>query len=359
MNPKSRPYSAAILGALLLWLGCRGSGEAPPRPPSPPAKGLDLHGQLGEQRLAEQRYALAREAFEEGLARAEDSVRAYTGLTRAYLGMGADSLAGAMLRRASRLDTGRAEVRYASAEYHLSQYLKSHQGPLLEEALRQARQAAQLSPGEKVYHYGLGNLYTHRGDLDSAEAAYRRALALDPGLRAAGERLASLYKYQGRLAEAEQLYRRQLELEPEDLEALCELAILCRGDGRLGEARGLLEKAVRLDTTSAVAYLNLGQLYLAEGRVQEGERALAHFQALGRDDTADLLVEAEARPRDPQAQLRLAEAYMRDRHYESAEEAYHRALQLDAGLSAARTGLEKLKLLQQAAPQVPKFRDGR
>lgn len=354
MNPKVRHCFAAILGVLLLWSGCRN-----PPPASPPAKGLDLHNHLGEQRLAEQRYALAREAFEEGLARAEDSVRAYTGLTRAYLGMGEDSLAGEMLRQASRLDTGRAEVCYAGAEFYLNQYLKNHQGPLLGEALRQARQAVQISPGEKVYHYGLGNLYTHRGDLDSAEAAYRQALALDPGLKVACERLASLYKYQGRLAEAEHLYRRQLELDPEDPEALCELAILCRGDGRLAEARGLLEKAVHLDTTSAAAYLNLGQLYLAEGRIQEGEQALAHFQALGRGDTADLLAEAEARPRDPQAQLRLAEAYLRDRHYDRAEKAYHRALQLDAGLSAARTGLEKLKSLQQAAPRAPKPRDGR
>jgi tetratricopeptide (TPR) repeat protein len=341
----AREAFPAILGALLL--GCGGSNQAPPAP------GLELHNRLGEQRLGEQRYALAREAFEQGLARAEDSVRAYTGLARAYLGMGEESLAGEMLRQASRLDTGRAEVCYAGAEFYLSQYLKTHQGPLLEEALRQARQAAQLAPGEKVYLYGLGNLYTHRGNLDSAEAAYGRALALDPGLKAAGQRLASLYKYQGRLAEAEALYRRQLEGDPEDLEALCRLALLCRGEDRLAEARGLLEKAVRLDTASALAWLNLGQLYLAEGRIREGEEALARFQALGRGDAAGLLAQAEAHPRDSQAWLRLAEVYMRDGHYTGAEEAYGRALVLDPGLEGARAGLEKLKALR------PQSWDGR
>lgn len=341
-------HPAAPLAVVLLWCGCRGSGEAPP-----PSPGLELHNRLGEQRLGEQRYALAREAFEKGLARSEDSVRAYTGLTRAYLGMGEESLAGKMLRQASRLDTGRAEVCYAGAEYCLSQYLKTHQGPLLEEALRQARRAAQISPGEKVYHYGLGNLYTHWGDLDSAEAAYCRALAVDPGLKAAGQRLASLYKYQGRPAEAEALYRRQLEGDPEDLEALCQLAILCRGEGRLDEARALLEQAVRLDTTSALAWLNLGQLYLAEGRIQEGEEALARFQALGKGDAAGLLSQAEAQPRDPRAWLRLAEVYGRDGHYTGAEEAYARALVLDPGLEAARAGLEKLKALPAQS------RDGR
>lgn len=332
---------------LALGHGCRGAGQGPV-----PAADLSLHNHLGEQRLAERRYAPAIAAFQEALARGEDSVRAYTGLSRAYLGMGADTLAEGVLRQAVRLDTGRAEVCYARAEFHLDQYLKNHQGPLLEEAVRQARQAVQRAPGQKVYFYGLGNLYTHRGDLDSAEAAYGQALALDPGLKAAYERLGSLYKYQGRLAEAEEAYQRQLELDPEDAQALCELAILYRGDGRLAEARGLLEKAARLDTTSAAAWLNLGQLYLAEGRIQEGERALARFQALGRDDIADLLAQAEARPQDAQAHLRLAEAYVRDRNYSRAEQAYRRALQLEGGLSAAREGLERLSLLQrEQAPE--------
>lgn len=348
-------WAVALLAALLVWHGCREADEGL-APPARPAMELNLHNHLGEQRLGERQYAPAISAFEEALARAEDSVRAYTGISRAYLALGEAGLAEELLQQAARLDTSRAEVWYVFAELHLDQYLKTHQGPFLEEAVRQARRAVQLAPGEKAYFYGLGNLHTHRGDLDSAEAAYRQALALDPGLKPAYARLGSLYKYQGRLAEAERMYQRQLELDPEDVQALCEFAILCRSDGRSAEARALLEKAVRLDTSSAAAWLNLGQLYLAEGRVQEGERALARFQALGSEDTANLLAEAEARPQDAKAQVRLARAYVRDRNYAGAEQFYRRALQLDSGLSEARAGLEELHRLQgeekQALEQV-------
>ena len=345
--------------AFLGW-GCGGVGEAPP---PRPAADLNLHNRLGEQRLGERRYAPAIAAFEEALARAEDSVRACTGISRACLALGEAGLAEELLQQAVRLDSNRAAVWYAFAEFYLDQYLKTHQGPLLEEALRQARRAAQMAPGEKAYHFGLGNLHTHRGDLDSAEAAYRQALALDPGLKPAYERLGSLYKYQGRLAEAEQVYQRQLELDPEDVKALSEFAILCRSAGRSAEARALLEKAVRLDTASAAAWLNLGQLYLAEGRVQEGERVLARFQALGSEDTAELLAGAEAHPRDAGAQLRLARAYARDDNHAGAEEFYRRALQLDPGLGAAAAGLEELRRLreeeEQARKQVEKLRNKR
>jgi tetratricopeptide (TPR) repeat protein len=105
-------------------------------------------------------------------------------------------------------------------ELYLEQYLTTHQGFHLDRALAAGWQAARLEPDKKDYFYALGSLYSHRGDLDSAEVVYNQALSLDPDLAAAYERLGNLYKYQGRFAEAEKAYQKRLQLRPQDAEAI-------------------------------------------------------------------------------------------------------------------------------------------
>jgi tetratricopeptide (TPR) repeat protein len=338
-----------ILSTLFLWDGCTESGDVSLSrvPQSGALDGLNLQNRLGEQHLRSREYDLALKAFQEALAGTEDSVRAYSGLSRTYLARRNSTLAEVALRQATSVDSTRAEVFYTRAGLYLDRHLKTPQGPLLEQALAAARQAARLAPDQKDYFYVLGNLYTHRGDLDSAEVAYQQALVLDAHLAAAYERLGNLYKYQGRSAEAEKAYQKQLELQPENAQALCELAALYRADGRLAAARESLEKAVRLDTGLVGAYLNLGQLYLAEGRTEAGKKALKRFQELNENDTAILLAEAEARPRDIETQLRLVRAFTKDGGYLEAERLYLKIIQLDNSLMAAYTGLGSLYLLQR------------
>ena len=284
----------SILSALFLWFGCKESdGESPSsRPQSRAAGGLNSKNRLGERHLHSQRYQPALKAFRGALAGAEDSVRAYVGLSHAHLELGDLVRAEETLGLASALDTTRAEVFYARALVYLRKYSATHQGPLLDQGLAAARQAVSLAPDQKAYFYILGSLYsyrgdlhsTHEGDLDSAEVAYRRALKLDPGLAAAYGRLGSIYKYQGRFAEAEKAYRKQLELQPGNARTLSDLAILYRNDGRHSEALKLLEEAVRLDTGLTAAYFNLGQLYLSAGRTDAGQQALQRFRKLNARD---------------------------------------------------------------------------
>ena len=339
----------------LAGAGCSSDETAPPqRPESSSQSSLNLRNHLGEQHFVARKYEAARRAFQEALAGSEDSVRAYVGLTHTYLALDEVTLAAEALDQVKGRDTTRAEVAYARAELNLEHYLKTHRGDLLEQALAAARRATRLAPDQHAYFFGLGNLYTHRGDLDSAETAYGRALTLNPGLALAHERLGSLYKYQGRFAEAQKAYQRQLELQPENARARSELAILYRAEGRRAAARVLLEEAVRLDTSLVSAYLNLGQLYLAEGRTEAGKKALERFRELSRDSLAILLAQAEASPRDAEAQFLLARAYVENSDYPRAEQLYLRTIRLDSNLVAARTALGRLYLLQQRLEEAEK-----
>lgn len=346
------PLVISICFALFLWCGCTEPGEEAPSdlPESGPPDGLNLHNRLGEKHLAAHRLSRALAAFQKALVGTEDSVWTYTGLSRTYLAMGQRALAEEALRQATFLDTTRAEISFARAELDLEQYFRTPQGLLLDRALAATRQAARLDPGRKAYFYTLGNLYNHRGDLDSAEVAYRQSLSLDSDLAPAYERLGRLYKYQGRFVEAEKAYRKLLELRPEDARTMCELAVFYRADGRLAGALELLEKAALLDTNLAMAYLNLGQLYLAAGRTEAGEKALERFRALNEDeeDTALLLAQAEAHPRDANARLRLAAAYVKEGEFARAERRYLEVIRLDSRLAAAYAGLGRLYLLRES-----------
>ena len=344
MIADSHKVLAIICSAIFIWSGCTETD----RPlPAGTLGDLNLHNRLAEQHLDAGRYRLALEVFQKALAGAEDSVRAYTGLSRTYLALEEVALAETALDQATVLDTSRAEIFYARAELSLMHYLKTHQGPALAQAIEAAQQAISRTPDRAVYHYGLGNLYNHGGQLAAAEMAYRQALSLDPRLASVYERLGSLYRYQGRLAAAEVAYEKYLELQPQDARVLCELAVLYRLGGREAAAIELLERAVRLDEELAAAHLNLGQLYLAAGQREAGEQALERFRALqGQDDAADLLAAAEARPQDAQAQLALADVLAADGRDRTAERCYLEAIRLDSELGAAHTGLGRLYLRQ-------------
>lgn len=332
----------AICSAIFIWSGCTETD----RPPVGTLGDLNLHNRLAEQHLDAGRYRLALEVFQKALGGAEDSVRAYTGLSRTYLALEEVALAETALEQATGLDTSRAEIFYARAELFLKHYLKTHQGPALARALDAARQAISRAPDRAVYHYGLGNLYNHGGQLAAAETAYRQALSRDPQLASVYERLGSLYRYQGRLAAAKVAYEKYLELHPQDAQVLCELAVLYRLSGGEAAAIELLERAVRLDEELAAAHLNLGQLYLAAGHREAGEQALERFRALQGQDVADLLAAAEARPQDAQAQFALADVLAADDRGRTAERYYLEAIRLDSELEAAHTGLGRLYLRQ-------------
>ena len=343
MIADSHKVLAIVCSAIFIWSGCT---ETDRPPPVGTLGDLNLHNRLAEQHLDAGRYRLAREVFQKALAGAEDSARAYTGLSRTYLALEEVALAEMALDQATGLDTSRAEIFYARAELSLKHYLKTHQGPALAQALEAARQAISRAPDQAVYHYGLGNLYNHGGQLAAAETAYRQALSRDPQLASVYERLGSLYRYQGRLAAAEAAYEKYLELQPQDAQVLCELAVLYRLGGREAVAIELLERAVRLNEELAAVHLNLGQLYLAAGQREAGEQALERFRALQEQDAADLLAAVEARPQDAQAQFALADVLAADGRDRMAERYYLEAIRLDSELEAAHTGLGRLYLRQ-------------
>ena len=352
-HPKTKGPVFQTLAFILVGFlagGCKErASEPPPAAPVITSTGaLNMHNRLGEGHLNGRKYSRAKSAFQLALESGEDSVRAFVGLGRTYLAQGDLTLAEETLARADSLGGPRPETSFALAELHLEYHLKTHRPELLQRAVETARQGLRLDPDQKAYFYLLGNLYARSNEADSAEAAYRQALELDPDLADAYNRLGNLYRAQGRFAAAEEAYRQQLKLQPENPQTLCDLALLCRADGRSREALQLLEKAVQLDTTLIAAYLNLGQLYLAEGRPAAGKKALKRFRQLSRDDVAELLARAEARPRDARAQVLLADAYIADNAYlDQAEQLYLKAIRLDGDFIAAWEGLGRFYLRQR------------
>ena len=69
---------AIACSAIFIWSGCI---ETDRPPPAGTLGDLNLHNRLAEQHLDAGRYRLALKVFQEALAGAEDSVRAYTGLS--------------------------------------------------------------------------------------------------------------------------------------------------------------------------------------------------------------------------------------------------------------------------------------
>ena len=159
----------SILSALFFWSGCKeSSSEFPASLPQPKtAGGLNSKNRLGERHLRSQRYQPALEAFREALEGAEDSVRAYVGLSHVHLELGDLARAEETLGLASALDTTRSEVFYARALFLLRKYSVTHRGPLLDQGLAAARQAISLAPDQQAYFYILGSLYSYRGDRHS------------------------------------------------------------------------------------------------------------------------------------------------------------------------------------------------
>ncbi len=228
-----------------------------------------------------------------------------------------------------------------------------------EEARSAYEQAARISPGMAVAHFGLGNALLGAERYDDAIRAYRRtlelkpdfaealnnlgracqlssspeaaigyferALALNPNLAKTAYNLGLAYVASGKPAEAIHSFRRALQLSPEQPEVLTALGRTYTDIGQLDLAMQCLEKVVQATPDSAEAYCDLGLANRFSGNLPVAldcyRRAAAlhpdHVDAIaGEVATLDMLGEVE------QAYQRIRRALDQDRWSSSLLFAY-------------------------------------
>ncbi len=107
----------------------------------------------------------------------------------------------------------KADPKAADAYNNLA-WLALNQGKRLDDALKWADKAVQLTPGNPSYLDTLGWVYRKRGDLAKAAETLRKASSIQPPLADVHYHLGEVYAAQGKNADAISALRRALQISP-------------------------------------------------------------------------------------------------------------------------------------------------
>ena len=166
----------------------------------------------------------------------------------------------------------------------------------LDEALKEFKQAAKLSPDASVAHYWVGMAYFYKREHERAIAKFKKVL----------------------------------DLEPKNYRALAMIGrILSLDRTKLDDAIDYLQKALSINQDYAEAHFDLGRIYALK---RDMNRALAEFGFIFRTE-----------PRYALYHFELGRIFESMKAVDRAKKEYNRALQLNPNMSKAKEALEKLK----------------
>ncbi|MGO1080504.1 NAD-dependent epimerase/dehydratase family protein [Inquilinus sp. CA228] len=184
------------------------------------------------------------------------------------------------LARGGRTEEAVAEARRAAELLPGHPATLLHLGKLLrvgggeDEAAGLERGAQRLREADPLYHVQLGRSAQHTGAIDDAVASLRRALALDPESIDAAELLFKLFWGHGRYGEGRTLAREWIARAPADLaEAQALAATMLMTTSRAPEAVPYWRRALALDPQRADFHHSLARCLLADRRLAEAEEA--------------------------------------------------------------------------------------
>ncbi|MCH8203716.1 MAG: tetratricopeptide repeat protein [Candidatus Hydrogenedentes bacterium] len=185
-----------------------------------------------------------------------------------YRGMGQVDEAIRELRKAADLspDSTRLQVNLLGA-YYLNEDF--------ENAATMAERAIRKEPKNSAYRLWLGRIYYQLERYDEATAAFERAIEIDPDNPDAYRRLAEIEEETNDLVGAIGVYRQMLEIAPDSafLHYRLGLNLIELGDSE--EAQKALERALELNPQLVLAEYLVGVIDLDEGKY---ESALEHFR---------------------------------------------------------------------------------
>lgn len=200
-------------------------------------------------------------------------------------------------------ETLRLEPSYASAHYNLGTLQKAEGA--LEAAEQSFRAAVQHAPNLGQAWCNLGLVLFERGRDEAAVAAYRTGLKAVPALAEGHNNLGNALNRLGRGEEACASYRDALSANPLFGAAYRNLGTTLRATGAAEEAGELFRRALLLEPGSAENCYNFGTFQSqAEDKIPWLRRALA------------------TRPDYTAARYNLGTAYLVERDFEQAEQAF-------------------------------------
>ena len=266
-----------------------------------------------------------------------------------------------------------AGCRIDSAEESLEHYVAGRQALASgedEAALAELQWAIRANPKLSVTHDAIGDIYRRRGENEKAAAAYEAACRINPYafrshynlgvtlqclsaqarspeaaaqylqksvhvyLRAitiraddfdANLNVSACYFQQGRGELAEQYCKAAIQLDPRNPYAHSNLGIIYDAQGKLYDAIREYKVSLELETHQPKLLLNLGSTYMRLGRMKEALHAF------------DLAVGQDPASAAPWVQIGACRFYQSQ--WAPAEEAYRKALSLDANYAEAHRGL--------------------
>jgi tetratricopeptide (TPR) repeat protein len=141
------------------------------------------------------------------------------------------------------------------------------------------RAAAPLTPAMEKLKQAHDALV--RKDFKAANAAFEAASKLDPKLPGAWLGLAETARVEGKAAKAEEYVRKALEVAPSNPEVQRAYGRLLFAKGDLPGAEAAFKRAIELAPNEAISYLDLGELYSQGSRnFPAAEQAFARAVAL-------------------------------------------------------------------------------
>ena len=232
----------------------------------------------------------------------------------------------------------------------------------IDEALKQFRRAAEITPEYPATYQGLGRILTSRGELDEAGKHLRRALEL--GLQTAGmyRDIAIWLVRMGKTDEAIAMFQRALSIDSYDANVLNNLGILLARRGSLNEAIPLFQRAIEIRSQDAGIHQNLAYAYLGKGDANGAINFFRRAVELNPNDAetsnslAMVLIERnqlkeatrylrrvlELKPQDVPAHHNLAIALANQGEYDEARQLFEKALQIDPNSAQTHAALARL-----------------
>jgi len=155
------------------------------------------------------------------------------------------------------------------ADANLAMYRLQNDKHWSEQAVVQAKKAAQLSDNLPEVHFALGSAYAATGQITQAISEDKRALELAPNSDEAYRRLGNAYMANGQKEEALKALEKAVELNPYYWYNLSGLGNAYYKFGEFDKAVKAFQQIVQLEPDNPVGYSDLGAVYLSMGKYDE------------------------------------------------------------------------------------------
>ena len=195
----------------------------------------------------------------------------------------------------------------------------------IEDAKEVIAEGIARNTGIPDYHYYLGNLYMHTGELDNAAACYGTTLSIQPAYVGAHFNIGILLQEQGNPGEAIASFRKATALKPDFADAHYNLGNVLRDLGRLEEAENSYRRTIQIKPNHGDAHLNLGNILKDLDRLDEAEESYRQVLQLI--------------PNSAETHSNLGNVQKDRGQLDKAEGSYRRALQINPELPEVHNNL--------------------